>query len=208
MRLDQALARIQQTEQTVMRTADVMALLDVNKDHASQILSRLAGSGHLLRLKRGTWLVSRTRDPLPLVGYLTAPLPSYVSLQTALYHHGMISQMPTVIYCVSLTRTRVYATPVGTFSVHHISAPFFGAHEQHGVKGVKMATPEKALLDFLYLSSTKTRLFAALPELDLSAGFSIRNAERLLLRIPSRHRRTMVQRNLRYVTRASAAASS
>jgi predicted transcriptional regulator of viral defense system len=208
MRLDQALARIQQTEQTVMRTADVMALLDVNKDHASQILSRLAGSGHLLRLKRGTWLVSRTRDPLPLVGYLTAPLPSYVSLQTALYHHGMISQMPTVIYCVSLTRTRVYATPVGTFSVHHISAPFFGADEQHGVKGVKMATPEKALLDFLYLSSTKTRLFAALPELDLSVGFSIRNAERLLLRIPSRHRRTMVQRNLRYVTRASAAASS
>ena len=111
MRLDQALARIQQTGQTVMRTADVMGLLDVNKDHASQILSRLAGSGHLLRLKRGTWLIARTRDPLPLVGYLTAPLPSYISLQTALYHHGMISQMPTVIYCVSLTRTRVYATP-------------------------------------------------------------------------------------------------
>ena len=64
MRLDQALARIQQTGQTVMRTADVMALLDVNKDHASQILSRLAGSGHLLRLKRGTWLIARTRDPL------------------------------------------------------------------------------------------------------------------------------------------------
>lgn len=155
MRLDQALARIQQTGQTVMRTADVMGLLDVNKDHASQILSRLAGSGHLLRLKRGTWLIARTRDPLPLVGYLTAPLPSYISLQTALYHHGMISQMPTVIYCVSLARTRVYATPVGTFSVHHISAPFFCAYEQHGVKGVQMATPEKALLDFLYLSSTK-----------------------------------------------------
>ena len=41
-----------------------------------------------------------------------------------------------------------------------------------------MATPEKALLDVLYLSSTKTRLFAALPELDLSAGFSIRNARK------------------------------
>ena len=160
MRLDQALARIQQTGQTVMRTADVMGLLDVNKDHASQILSRLAGSGHLLRLKRETWLIARTRDPLPLVGYLTAPLPSYISLQTALYHHGMISQMSTVTYCVSLARTRVYATPVGTFSVHHISAPFFCAYEQHGVKGVQMATPEKALLDFLYLSSTKTRLFA------------------------------------------------
>ena len=65
-----------------------------------------------------------------------------------------------------------------------------------------MATPEKALVDFLYLSSTRTRLFAALPELDLSAGFSIRNAERLLLRIPSRHRRTMVERNLRDLMRS------
>ena len=79
-------------------------------------------------------------------------------------------------------------------------APFFGAYERPGVNGVKMATPEKALLDLLYLSSTKTRLSAALPELDLSAGFSIRNAERLLLRIPSSRRRSMVERNLRDVT--------
>ena len=41
-------------------------------------------------------------------------------------------------------------------------APFFGAYERPGVNGVKMATPEKALLDLLYLSSTKTRLSAGL----------------------------------------------
>ncbi len=202
MRLDEALARIRQTGQMVMRTADVMALLDVNKDHAGQILSRLAGSGHLLRLKRGLWLVSETRNPLLLVDYLTAPFPSYISLQTALYRHGMVSQMPAVIYCVSPARSRVYATPVGTFSVHRISERFFCGFQRPGDGGTKMASPEKALLDFLYLSSTKTRLFVTLPELDLSTGFSFRKAQRLLCCIPSPQRRTMVERKLRNLERA------
>ena len=202
MRLDEILARIRQTRQVVMRTADVMALLDVNKDHASHILSRLAGSGHFLRLKRGVWLVSETRDPLPLADYLTAPFPSYISLQTALYYHGLVSQMPSVIYCVSPARSRVYTTPIGTFSVHRISERFFCGYQQTSDGGTKMASPEKALLDFLYLSSTKTRLFVALPELGLSAGFSFRKARRLLLRIPSQQRRTMVERKLRNLGKA------
>lgn len=197
MRLDQALARIRQTGQIVMRTADVIALLKVNKDYASQILSRLAGSGHFVRLKRGVWLVSETRDPLPLADFLTAPFPSYISLQTALYHHGMISQMPAVIYCVSPARSKVYATPVGTFSVHHISEGLFCGYERLGDKGTRMASPEKAVVDYFYLSSTKSRLFAALPELELPAGFNFTETQRLLLCIPSKQRRTMVEKKLR-----------
>ena len=185
-----------------MRSADVMALLDINNDHASQILSRLAGSGHVLRLKRGVWVISDRRDPLPLAAYLTAPYPSYISLQTALYHHGMVSQIPAVIYCVSPARSRVYTTPVGTFSVHRISERFFCGYQRIGNGDAKMASPEKALLDFLYLGSSKTRLFAALPELDLSAGFSFRKAQRLLLRIPSQQRRTMVKKKLRVLESA------
>ncbi len=203
MRLDEALARIRETGQIVMRSADAIALLDVNKDHASQILSRLAGSGHVRRLKRGLWVITETRDPLPLAEYLTAPYPSYLSLQTALYHHGLVSQIPAVIYCVSPARSRVYTTPVGTFSVHRISERFFCGYQRLGNSGAKIASAEKALLDFLYLSSTKTRLFAALPELNLSESFSFRKAQRFLLRIPSRQRRTMVKNKLRVLERDS-----
>ena len=68
-----------------------------------------------------------------------------------------------------------------------------------------MATPEKALLDVLYLSSTKTRLFSALPEFDLSAGFSISNAERLHpVTTPSNHGGKESSRCHEMVARAAA----
>jgi hypothetical protein len=34
--------------------------------------------------------------------------------------HGMISQIPSVVYAVSISRTRRYATAVAEFSVHHV----------------------------------------------------------------------------------------
>lgn len=197
MRLDEVLARIRQTGQDVMRTADVMALLNINKDHASQVLRRLAGSGHVARLKRGVWVVSDTRDPFRVVEYLTAPFPAYISLQTALYRHGLVSQMPAAVYCVSPARSRVYDTPLGRFSVHHIAEGFFFGYELLDNAETKMASPEKALLDVLYLSNTKSRLFAALPEVDLSGRFNVGGAKRIVARIPSRQRRTLVEKRLR-----------
>lgn len=196
MRLDEVLARIRRTGQPVMRTADVMALLGVNKDHASQVLRRLAGSGHVARLKRGVWLVLENQDPLSLAEYLTAPFPAYISLQTALYHHGIISQMPATIYSVSLARSRIYQTPVGTYSIHHVAGSFFFGYEFLGSSRIKMASAEKAVLDVLYLSPAKSKLFAALPELDLGDSFDQKRAKQLLARIPSVQRRALVANRL------------
>jgi hypothetical protein len=62
--------------------------------------------------------------------------------------------------------------------------------------GIKIATPEKALVDFLYLSPTRSRLFAALPEVELPRGFRRAEARRWVARIPSARRRTIVARKL------------
>ena len=62
--------------------------------------------------------------------------------------------------------------------------------------GIKIATPEKALVDFLYLSPTRGRLFAALPELELPRGFRRAEARRWVARIPSTRRKTIVARKL------------
>ena len=70
----------------VFRTADVVAVLRVETARASKILSRLAEYGQVARVKRGLWALTEDLDPLTLVPYVTAPLPSYVSLQTALYY--------------------------------------------------------------------------------------------------------------------------
>jgi hypothetical protein len=61
---------------------------------------------------------------------------------------------------------------------------------------VRLASPEKALVDTLYLSGGRSRLFARLPELELPASFRAREARRWVRRIPSQRLRTFVERKL------------
>jgi hypothetical protein len=195
MRLDVALARLRGAAPPVLRTADAVGLLGIEPSHASHVLSRLAESGHLVRLKRGLWAFPDRLHPLAAAAHLAAPFPSYLSLQTALYHHGMISQVPALTYAVSPARTRTYLTPLGAFSIHHVREEFFFGYET--VEGpaadarggpVRMAGPEKALVDFIYLGPARSRLFAALPELELPERFDPRTARKMLARAGSDRR--------------------
>lgn len=192
MTLSEALRKIKAIAQPVFRTADVLAALDIQKSHASKLLHRLAKHGHVLRLKRGLWAMPESLEPLAIVQHLTAPFPSYVSLQSALYYHGMISQVPEVIYCVSLARTRTYETPIAAVSVHHIPGSFYFGYEERGESHVRMALPEKALLDFLYLSPSRSRLFAALPEVEFPPKFSIKRTHNMIRKISDLRRRSLV----------------
>ena len=196
MNLAQALAKIHSTGLPVLRLGDVAACLDVSTSNAAAIMLRLARAGHVERIKRGVWVLAGNVDPLVLVPYLTAPFPCYISLHTALYYHGMISQVPEMTYCVSLARTRVYRSPLVDVSVHHIPPGMFFGYEETKDGAVRMAAPEKALVDFLYLGQGKSRLFAALPELSLPASFSRRRARTMTARIRYHRRRAYVQKRL------------
>jgi len=192
MTLSEALGKIKAMAQPVFRTADIMAALNIQKSHASKLLERLTRHGHVIRLKRGLWAIPERLEPLALVPHMTAPFPSYVSLQSALYYHDMVSQIPEVIYCVSLARTRTYETPVATISVHHIPISFFFGYEERGEQHLRMALPEKALLDVLYLSQSKSRLFAVLPEVEFPPQFSIKRAHKMIRKIADARRRSFV----------------
>ncbi len=193
MTLSEALGKIKVMAQPVFRTADIMAALNIRKSYASKLLDRLARHGHVIRLKRGLWALPESLEPLGLVPHLTAPFPSYVSLQSALYYHDMVSQIPEVIYCVSLARTRTYETSMATISVHHIPGSFFFGYEERGEHHVRMALPEKALLDILYLSQSKSRLFAVLPEIEFPEKFSINKAYSMIRKIADTRRRSLVR---------------
>src|SRR5260370_3732804 len=118
----EALARIDALGQSVFQTKDVAAAVGVTRTNANKIATRLAASGFLIRLARGRWMLSRNRNKLLVPEELTAPYPAYISLQTALYYHGIVSQIPSVTYAVSLAKTPQYETPVVSFSIHHIAS--------------------------------------------------------------------------------------
>jgi predicted transcriptional regulator of viral defense system len=146
-------------------------------------------------VRHGTWWLEDALDPLRLPEYLTAPLPSYVSLQTALHRRGLIEQIPEVVYAVSLARTQRVKTKVGSFSIHHVAPEVFGGFEETE-RGAKLATAEKALFDFAYLSSGRSRLFTSLPELELPRGFRRKELARWLAKLSSERTRTLTKRKL------------
>ena len=195
MKQIEALQRLEALGKQGFETRDAAALLRVTPGNANKILGRLEDSGFLLHISRGRWIPSRNvaRNVLPEL--IAAPYPSYVSLQSALFLHGLIEQMPAVIYAVTLGRPRRVATAVGTISFHRVPPELFTGFEV-SADGAKIATPEKALFDTLYLAPGRSRLFAQLPELEIPHGFRWSQLRGWLALVRSPARRKFLQNKL------------
>jgi predicted transcriptional regulator of viral defense system len=202
VRLVDALGALASLGAPAFTTREAAARLRVPNGNASVSLARLRAAGLLVRLRRGLWAFPDRVDPLALPELLTAPFPAYVSLQSALYLHGMISQVPAVTYAATLARTRRFATPLGTVSLHHLKPRFFFGYEDAGRAGGRLATPEKALVDFLYLTPARSRLFRALPELEWPKTFRRSVARSIVERIEPASRRRSVSLRLEQLLEA------
>lgn len=192
MKLITALKKLQTVGVPVIATMDAAMILGLSNAHASQVLRRLAEEKLIIHLSRGLWVIDLQVNPLLIPDYLIAPMLCYISLQTALYHHGMIDQISRIITVVSLARSRRIQTPLATVSVHHMMPEFFFDFELDLKTGVKMATPEKALVDTLYYKKK-------LPELEIPSSFDAKKALEMAQKIPSRARRTSVEEALRLI---------
>jgi predicted transcriptional regulator of viral defense system len=193
-----AIARLQALSREgrpVLTTSEVSALLGSSTPAANRMLGRLALARLVTPLRHGMWWIGERPDPYLVAGFASDPFPSYVSFQSALYRHGLIEQIPAVVYTATLGRSRRFVTSAGTISAHHVAPEYFDGFVIEE-SGLRMAAPEKALVDVCYVSSTKTRLFSSLPELTLPAGFSKERARGWARRITSRRLRTIVETRL------------
>ena len=193
-----AYARLLSLGVTFMRTAEVAAAARMTPKAASMLLTRLERAGLVRGLRKGVWIIKPRTTPIDrysAVEALTSPFPSYVSLQTALYLHGLIEQVPAVIYAVTLGETEKVRTTLGVYSLHHISPLLFDGFDAKE-NGTKLATPEKALFDVAYFSGSKVRLFARVPELELPATFKEHRLWSWTRQIESSRRRSMVKQRL------------
>jgi predicted transcriptional regulator of viral defense system len=194
-----ALACVRALRKPVVSTSEAALILRGDRSGVTHTLGRLAHLGLLKRVRHGLWATDVDLDPLLLPEYLTAPYPSYVSFQSALLFHAMVSQIPTVIYVASLAPTRRVRTSLGTFSIHRIAPGVFGGYEILKTSGVRLATPEKALFDTLYLAPARSRLFARLPPIELPEQFDVARATEWIRRIPAGLRRRAVDQRLKAI---------
>jgi len=116
--------------------------------------------GHLERLKRGVYKFSdyQINDILVLSDFL---LPSYVSCETALNDYGIVPDIPFAVTAVTSAKTSsIKAGKYGLFIYRHIKPELFFGHREIAVDALysyRIAVPEKALFDFLYLQSFEKR---------------------------------------------------
>jgi len=81
------------------------------------------------------------------------------------------------------------------YSFHRIHPAFFADFDWHRNGQFLIATPEKALVDCLYLSGRKGKRFGFLPELELPRSFRFRRAREWALRVPEPRLRMHVLKN-------------
>jgi predicted transcriptional regulator of viral defense system len=140
-------------------------LTGMNRHALRVALSRLTARGILRRICRGYYA-----NPFAAPGLeeISAEIyrPSYVSLESALHRHGILSQAPQVLTCVTTRLPRTTRTSFGTILYRQIRKACFFGFVREGEYA--LADPEKALTDFLYLSRGADAR-SVLSELDLSA---------------------------------------
>jgi predicted transcriptional regulator of viral defense system len=127
-------------------------------------LSRWVSEGKILQIKRGLYVVAkpyRNKEPHPFLIANMIKKASYISLQSALEYYGIIPEYVPKITSVTTERPEEISTRLGSFLFKHLKKElFWGYKEQEIIKGtgVFIATPEKALLDLIYLTPDSDNL--------------------------------------------------
>jgi predicted transcriptional regulator of viral defense system len=181
----------------LVQTREIASVLNISVSSAGKYLENLREQNFVEKITHGKWALKNGNfDPLQAAEFITAPKESYISLHTALFYHGMIEQIPGQIYAVTVDRSRTVHTPVGVFSFHHCNPDFFTGYAY--IKPfLKVATPEKALVDYFYFAPTKSRQFTRLPELEIPKRFSWKKAFSFCEKIPSPRTRSLVSTRIK-----------
>ncbi len=109
-------------------------------------------------LRRGVYALAAPyarRAPHPFAVANALRQASYVSLQSALEYHGMIPEHVPVVTSVTTNRPEEIATPFGRFAFRHVKRSAFRGFQNVEVapgQTARLAKPEKALADLLYLT--------------------------------------------------------
>ena len=130
---------------------------DVDPVDIRRQLSRWVEAGRLYQLRRGLYALAppyQKVKPHPFLVANRLVRGSYVSRQSALAHYGLIPEYVPVTTSVTTSRPARWDTPLGTYDFRHIQSEYLRGYRRTDLGGEQeafLATPEKALLDLIYL---------------------------------------------------------
>lgn len=113
-------------------------------------------SGYIVPLRQGWYAFADYIQQPDYARFIAGKIcaPSYISLHTALSFYGIIPEAVVEITSVTTQKTCRYENAFGQFSYQTIRPRLFWGFEPKTMRDGKqymMATPEKAIIDLLYL---------------------------------------------------------
>jgi predicted transcriptional regulator of viral defense system len=136
--------------------------IERNKCYLWLILHRYEKKGELIRLKKGIYTTNdylermKNRQEIEvfkdfLANFLYSP--SYLSLETILYRHNLLTEIPVNLTSITKNKTTTFTNRLGNFLYHKIKPALFFGFEltKEGDFSLLKASKAKALFDFLYL---------------------------------------------------------
>jgi hypothetical protein len=136
-------------------------LLDVLKEYKRPYdkINELVKQGMLLQIKRGLYIPGpKLKLPVPELFLLANHLygPSYISLDSALQHWGLIPERVYETVSVTTNPSKKIKTSIGRFTYWGLALPYyaFGIRQVSltNMQTVLMAGPEKAVCDKIVLT--------------------------------------------------------
>lgn len=113
-------------------------------------------SGQIVSLRQGWYAFADYQSQADYARYFAGKIyaPSYISLHSALHFYGIIPEAVVEITSVTTQKTIRFTNPFASYSYQTIQPKLFFGYDAKTLSDGKtymMATPEKALLDLLYL---------------------------------------------------------
>jgi predicted transcriptional regulator of viral defense system len=119
-------------------------------------ITSLLKRGEIIRVKKGMYVLGSQYEK-PFSHEILANLiygPSYISLEFALSHYGLIPDRVKTITSINSKRNKVFKTPVGDFTYSYLPKLLYSV----GLRRVQIdskrayiiASKEKAIIDILY----------------------------------------------------------
>ena len=155
---------ILQLDKNCFTTSDIKVLLQIEKNRTLEdAVQRLIKSKVLISLERGKYLKGAANvSDFEIAQFLYSP--SYISFETALNYHGILSQFPMEITSAT-TKRRIIKKVLGkVFSYANISTKLFTGYYKEDK--FLMALPEKALFDQLYMIARGLKTEQYMDEMD------------------------------------------
>ena len=186
-----ATLRKESLRSSILRSDELARRYGIAEAAVGNALRRQERRGLVEHVSRKIYVNKLAHDfsPRELVGILRPN--AYVSLESALAEWGISTQSPSALTCVTTGFPRKFHSASVRIVYRHISENLFWGFEEkrtrHG--SYKIAAPEKALLDWIYLQRQEG-LPVALDELSLNP-VDRKKLEKYALKYPDSVQRTL-----------------